>query len=73
MIPLIFQVIIIGHHPPGRSDFIVQFSRWLTDLHLEFSDVIVLHVAGHTHKDEFKLVGRMLATLLGIFPPYMNS
>ena len=53
---LCYQVIIVGHHPPGDVVSIVQHSRQLTDLSVEYSDVIVLHMSGHTHNDEFRLV-----------------
>ena len=52
----VFQVIIINHHPPGTSDYLIHASRWYESLAVNFSHVIVLQVAGHTHTDEFRLV-----------------
>ncbi|ELU13803.1 hypothetical protein CAPTEDRAFT_222101 [Capitella teleta] len=49
------KVILIGHHVPGNGDFLISQSRRFIDLWREFKDTIVLHVAGHTHKDEFRL------------------
>lgn len=49
------KVLFIGHHVPGNSDFIIRESRWYQDLMANFSDVIFLHMSGHTHTDEFRL------------------
>lgn len=49
------KVIFLGHHVPGNSDFIVSQSHWYEELMANFSDIIVLHMSGHTHTDEFRL------------------
>ena len=55
------KVILIGHHPPGSADNLITTSRMYIELAREFSDVIVLHIAGHTHFDEFRLVSLVMA------------
>ena len=52
------QVLLLGHHPPGGGDAIVLTTRHFEDLVLEYSDVIMLHVAGHTHNDHYKVVSQ---------------
>jgi len=47
------KVIFVTHHPVG--DGIITFDSWVTDLALQYSDNIVLHVAGHKHTDQFHL------------------
>jgi len=49
------KVIVAIHHPPGQSDFITRYSQWYNDVIVKYSDVIVLHIAGHTHDDHFKI------------------
>jgi sphingomyelin phosphodiesterase len=49
------KVIFLGHHVPGNSDFIISQSRWYQELMVRFSDIIILHLSGHTHTDEFRL------------------
>jgi sphingomyelin phosphodiesterase len=49
------KVILVGHHPTGQGDSAVYWGQYLTDLVLRYHDIIVLHVHGHTHKDEFRL------------------
>ena len=49
------KVILIGHIPEGRLT-LTSFALWYTDLVIEYSDVIVLHMYGHTHSDDFGLV-----------------
>lgn len=49
------KVILAGHHPPGSNDYMITGSRWFEQLVLEYSDVIVLMPAGHTHIDEFRM------------------
>ncbi len=48
------------HHPPGNTDVIHTQTRWYKDVVAEFSDIITLQVAGHTHHDEFRLVHDLL-------------
>jgi len=50
------KVIVIYHHPPGGSSSITSESRWLEKTMVDFSDIVVLQMAGHTHTDEFKLL-----------------
>lgn len=50
------KVLLIGHHPPGGADYLVTGSRWLEQLVLNYTDVIVLMSTGHTHTDEFRLI-----------------
>ena len=49
------KVIIIGHIPPGLYS-LDHFSEWLNELMVEYSDIIVLHIYGHTHRDHYTLV-----------------
>ena len=53
---MFFQVIILSHHPVGSSGSIVSATRWWQDVILEYSDVIIMHLSGHSHHDEFHLV-----------------
>ncbi|XP_064609219.1 sphingomyelin phosphodiesterase A-like [Liolophura sinensis] len=51
------KVIIIGHVPPGdKGSSVMDYGDFYTDLAVNYSDVIVLHLFGHTHHDEFELV-----------------
>jgi len=50
------KVILLGHHPPGGSDYIVRGSRWYRQLVLDYADTIVLQPTGHTHYDEFRMI-----------------
>jgi hypothetical protein len=50
------KVILLGHHPVGGADFIVEQSRWYQSLVRNYSDVIVLQPTGHTHVDEFRMI-----------------
>jgi len=50
------KVIMINHHPPGGGDYLIQESKWYEALMVEYSDIVVLQVAGHTHTDEFRLL-----------------
>lgn len=54
---IFFQVIVVGHHPPGNGDIIVSHTRRFVDAAVEYSDVIVLHISGHTHRDDYRVVG----------------
>ena len=54
------QVIVVAHHPPGNADIIVSHTRRVVDTVVENSDIIVLHVSGHTHKDEYRVVSLRL-------------
>jgi sphingomyelin phosphodiesterase len=49
------KVIMVLHHPISGEDVIVTHSRWYSKLVSEYSDVIVLQMAGHTHNDEFRV------------------
>lgn len=49
------KVMILGHTSPGLYSLDV-FSIWLNEVMLEYSDVITLHVYGHTHRDHYTLV-----------------
>jgi sphingomyelin phosphodiesterase len=50
------KVIVINHHPPGSGDYIIAESKWYEQVMINFKDVVVLQVAGHTHTDEFRLL-----------------
>ena len=41
----------------GNSDYIIREAKWFEQLTAEYSDIIALQLAGHTHTDEFRLVG----------------
>lgn len=61
------KVIIVGHIPPGMYS-LDDFSLWLNDLMVQYSDLIVLHVYGHTHRDHYTLVGSSLLSLDPLHP-----
>jgi hypothetical protein len=50
------QLIVLGHHVVGDSDYIVREAKWFEQLTAEYSDMIVLQLAGHSHSDEVRLV-----------------
>ena len=52
----LLQVILLIHHPMGDNDVITTYSQWYSKVIATYSDVIVLHVCGHTHDDHFKVV-----------------
>ncbi len=56
---------MITHHPVGEN--IIEYDEWITKICLLYSDIIVLHVAGHNHKEEWRMVG-CLCSLLGLLP-----
>ncbi|KAK2154067.1 hypothetical protein LSH36_278g06059 [Paralvinella palmiformis] len=43
------------HHPVGNSGSIVSATRWWEEVILEYSDVIIMHLSGHSHQDAFHL------------------
>ena len=53
----IFQILLAIHHPPGHTDSITYYSKLYELVIAEYHDVIALHLAGHTHNDEFSVVG----------------
>lgn len=57
------RVIIIGHIPLGALT-LNSFSEWFQQLVVEYSDIIVLQVYGHTHRDHYGLVRTQ-------FPPFI--
>jgi hypothetical protein len=61
------QVILLGHHPTGSNGYLLDYGRFITDVHARFSDVIMLHLLGHGHSDTFALVStRNLLTCLDL-------
>ena len=52
---------MVGHVPPGGSDSLEDFNRFYRDLAIEYKDVIVLQVYGHTHKNDFRLVSKCVS------------
>jgi len=48
------KVMMMGHHP-ARGGLVAGLDDWVHRVCTEFGDVIVLHVAGHTHTDLFHL------------------
>ena len=54
----------MGHHPPGHPDYIVSRGWMLTDILQDYADIIVLHVTGHQHEDDFRMVCLMLVLLV---------
>jgi len=50
------KVIIMGHHPTNSGDYLIDFGYWYKQLALDYTDVIVLHIAGHRHCDAFHLI-----------------
>ena len=53
---LILQVLIIGHIPPGDDDNLAEYGEVYLNMTRQFSDIIVGHLFGHTHMDQFQLV-----------------
>ena len=54
----LLQVILLGHIPFGGEDTVAPFALFIESLCTRFSDVIVVHLLGHQHKDEFRLVSQ---------------
>lgn len=50
------KVILLGHHVVGGGDYIISEAKWFESLTANFSDIIILQLAGHTHTDEFRLM-----------------
>ncbi|KAK2142519.1 hypothetical protein LSH36_945g00096 [Paralvinella palmiformis] len=50
------KVIMMSHHGTGQSQGNNEYSCFITDLQARYSDVIVLHLTGHSHEDSFRLV-----------------
>jgi len=50
------KVVLVGHHVVGNSDYIIREAKWFESLTSNFSDIIILQVAGHTHTDEYRLL-----------------
>ena len=44
------------HHPMGYEATLIDYGDFITDLVSQFDDIIVMHVMGHKHDDEFRLV-----------------
>ena len=57
---LLLQIMFIGHHPPGGSSSIILPTRDFQTLVANYSDLIVMQVAGHTHFDHYKVVWRTI-------------
>lgn len=49
------KVVLIVHHPTAHGDCMIEWGQFITDMLLTYQDTIVLHVMGHTHRDEFHL------------------
>ena len=49
------RVWIIGHIPPGRPDFLYDYSVTFNSLVTRFSHVIAAMFWGHTHRDQFEI------------------
>ena len=56
VLPSPIQVLIIAHIPPGDSDNVADYGKFYLNMTKQFSDVIVGHFFGHTHRDQFQLV-----------------
>jgi len=50
------KIFVILHHTPGELDVTMSEAVWLEELLVEYSEPIVLTIAGHTHYDEFRLI-----------------
>ena len=50
----ILQVIFVTHHPIG--DGIIEWDQYISDISIEYQDIIVLQPVGHKHKDTWRLV-----------------
>ncbi len=65
--PLVLQVILVTHHPLG--DGIIEWDDYISELSLQYKDVIVLQLVGHKHKDTWRLVS---STRTRTFPRLAN-
>ena len=52
----VLQVVIITHHPPCNWDQIVTYTWMFEELMVEYGDLVTMHVSGHSHNDEFRVV-----------------
>ena len=50
----ILQVIFVTHYPIG--DGIIEWDQYISDISIEYQDIIVLQPVGHKHKDTWRLV-----------------
>ncbi|CAH1792333.1 unnamed protein product [Owenia fusiformis] len=50
------KVIMVGHHPPGGSDAGSAWGKWYNNLIVSYSDLVVLQMCGHTHRDHFHVM-----------------
>ena len=57
------QVILIGHIPPKGADTLSAYGEFYLNISKRYSDTIVGGLFGHTHHDEFQVVGRIGETL----------
>ena len=56
MLFVLMQVLMIAHIPPGDSDNLAEYGGIYLNVTKQFSDIIVGHLFGHTHRDQFQLV-----------------
>jgi len=66
------QVVIVSHYPVGNSGAIISEAQWYEQLMIEFSDIVVLQIAGHLHADEFRLVEYDQIRLTAPFTKYLT-
>ncbi len=52
----VVQVLMTGHIPPGDLDNWPEYGQLYRNVTKHFQDVIVGHLFGHTHMDQFQLV-----------------
>lgn len=64
MLSLFLQVLLIAHIPPGDADNLAEYGEVYLNMTRQFSDVIVGHLFGHTHMDQFQLVKPNLVHML---------
>ncbi|XP_050400269.1 sphingomyelin phosphodiesterase A [Patella vulgata] len=51
------KVIIIGHIPPGDvPNTFDEYGQFYTQLVTNYSDIIVLQLFGHTHRDQYEMI-----------------
>ena len=50
----------MGHHLPGGGGSIEYNNHFITNLLTEYGDIIIFYLAGHTHSDEYRLVGTLV-------------
>ena len=56
------QVLVISHIPPGDMGNHAAYGEFYLNMTKQFSDTIVGHLFGHTHMDQFQLVGYVAMT-----------